>query len=102
MTTTSDPALPTVAAFCSDCRYSAGMATSITIRHVPQDVRNTLAARAAKDGRSLQEYMLDQVIRLAAKPSIHDLVDDVRRRKQRTPRQVTRKMILEARDADRR
>lgn len=30
---------------------------SITIRDVPQETRNELAARAARSGRSLQEYL---------------------------------------------
>lgn len=76
--------------------------TTITIRHVPDEVRNTLASRAAQGGRSLQEFMLEEVIRLASKPSITDVVADVRRRKQRTPRHVTREMILAERDAGRR
>jgi plasmid stability protein len=78
------------------------MATTMTIRHVPDDVRNELAARAARSGRSLQEFMLDEIIRLAAKPSVADLVADVRERKQRSGRRVGRDAILADRDADRR
>jgi plasmid stability protein len=78
------------------------MATTITIRHVPEEVRNTLAARAAKSGRSLQEFMLNEVTRLASKPSTADLLAEVREHKQRTGRHVGRKMILADRDADRR
>ena len=33
------------------------MPVTITIRNVPDDVRNRLAARAAGSGRSLQEYL---------------------------------------------
>jgi antitoxin FitA len=78
------------------------MATTMTIRHVPDEVRNELAARAAKSGRSLQEYMLDELVRLASKPSIVDLVADVRERKQRSGRRIGRDAILADRDADRR
>lgn len=42
--------------------------TSITIRHVPEEVRNSLAARAAATGRSLQEYLLVQLEVLVSKP----------------------------------
>ena len=38
------------------------MATSITIRDVPDDARDELAARAALSGRSLQEYLRAQLI----------------------------------------
>ncbi|MGH9258971.1 MAG: FitA-like ribbon-helix-helix domain-containing protein, partial [Acidimicrobiales bacterium] len=51
------------------------------MRHVPDEVRNTLAARAARGGRSLQEFMLDEIVRLASKPSVADLLADVRERK---------------------
>jgi len=74
----------------------------LTIRHVPDDVRNTLAARAAKNGQSLQEYMLHEVTRLASRPSVADLLVDVRQRKQRSPRRIDRESILADRDADRR
>ena len=78
------------------------MASTLTIRHVPDDVRNTLAARAAKNGQSLQEYMLHEVTRLASRPSVADLLVDVRQRKQRSPRRIDRESILADRDADRR
>ena len=74
----------------------------MTIRHVPDEVRNELAARAAKSGRSLQEFMLDELIRLASKPAVADLVADVRERKRRSGRRVGRDAILADRDADRR
>jgi plasmid stability protein len=77
-------------------------ATTITIRHVPEDVRNVLAARAARGGRSLQEFMLNEVIRLASKPTTEELIAEVRERKRRTARHVGRKAILADRDADRR
>jgi plasmid stability protein len=78
------------------------MATTITIRHVPDEVRDELAARAARSGRSLQEFMLGEVVRLASRPSTADLLDDVRRRKQRTHRRIDRADVLADRDADRR
>lgn len=78
------------------------MATTVTIRHVPDDVRNELAARAARSGRSLQEYMLDELVKLAARPAVADLVEEVRARKRRVGRQLDRREILADLDADRR
>lgn len=78
------------------------MATTITIRHVPDEVRNELAVRAARSGRSLQEYMLGELTRLASKPPIDELLAGVRERKQRNPTYVDADTILAARDADRR
>lgn len=76
------------------------MATTITVRHVPDEVRNELAARAARSGRSLQEYMLAELERLAARPPVAELLEQVRERKQ--GRRLDRQQILDDRDADRR
>lgn len=76
--------------------------TTITIRHVPDDVRDELAARAAKSGRSLQEYMLAEVVRLSSKPTVEDLVGQVRHRKMQAGAELSRDQILNDRDADRR
>ena len=40
------------------------MATSITIRDVPDETRDELAARAALTGRSLQEYLRSKLVGL--------------------------------------
>jgi plasmid stability protein len=44
------------------------MATSITIRDVPDDTRDVLAARAALTGRSLQDYLRTWLMELAREP----------------------------------
>jgi plasmid stability protein len=75
---------------------------SITIRDVPEDTRDELAARAARSGRSLQEYLRGQMIALAAKPDPETLIRRVRERKQRTRSSLPSDKILEHRDADRR
>lgn len=61
--------------------------TTITIRQVPDEARNEVASRAARSGRSLQEYKLGEVTRLASMPSVEDLMDEVRehKRKDRQP-----------------
>ena len=76
------------------------MATTITVRHVPDEVRNELAGRAARSGRSLQEYMLGELERLAARPAVADLLGEIRDRKR--GRRLDRGEILADRDADRR
>ena len=49
-------------------RHDAGMPTSITVRNVPDDTRDELAARAASSHRSLQEYLRSALIALASRP----------------------------------
>lgn len=78
------------------------MATTITIRHVPDEVRNELAARAARSGRSLQEYMLGEVTRLAAKPPMDELLERVRAHKRDSGIALDRDVILDDLHADRR
>ena len=44
------------------------MSVSITVRDVPEQTRNELAARAALAGRSLQEYLRAKLIEIAGQP----------------------------------
>ena len=61
------------------------MPKSITIRNVPDRTRNELAARAARSGRSLQEYLRRELIALADKPDIQAWLDRVEQRVQSQP-----------------
>lgn len=76
--------------------------TTITIRDVPEPVRDTLAARAALAGQSLQEYMRGQVVQLASRPTAEEVMRRAGTRKAATGSRLSSRMILEDRDADRR
>jgi hypothetical protein len=78
------------------------MTKSVTIRAVPDDVVSALASRAALSGRSLQEYLLGQLIELSVRPDINHWVADVRGRKSASPVSIEVGDLLAARDADRR
>ena len=78
------------------------MATSITIRNVPDEARDELAARAARSGRSLQEYLRAELIGLAEKPDVGLLLERVAARKKATGSRLESENILAHRDADRR
>jgi antitoxin FitA len=75
---------------------------SITVRDVPEETRDELAARAARSGRSLQEYLRSQLIELARRPDPAVLVARIRDRKARTGSRVEPARILAHRDAERR
>jgi plasmid stability protein len=75
---------------------------SITIRNVPDETRDDLAARAAITGRSLQEYLRSELIELSRRPDPDVLLATVRQRKQRTGSELPADRILQHRDADRR
>jgi plasmid stability protein len=74
---------------------------SITVRNVPDDVRDELAARAARSGRSLQEHLRAELIELARRPSVDDLLGRARARTASTQSRLPAATILEHRDADR-
>lgn len=74
---------------------------NVTVRGVPEDVHAVLAARAAAARQSLQEYMLDQLIQHARRPTMREVLEQVKARKAATTSTVTDAMILEALDEGR-
>jgi antitoxin FitA len=78
------------------------MPTSITIRDVPDETRDELAARAALTGRSLQEYLRSRLVELARQPEAETLVERIRARKAATGSTLPEERILSHRDEDRR
>jgi antitoxin FitA len=78
------------------------MTVAITIRNVPDEIRDELAARAARSGRSLQEYLLGQLADLVTRPSAEDVIARARARARATGTRLDPDQILADRDADRR
>lgn len=74
---------------------------SITVRDVPTEVRDELAARAARAGRSLQEHLRTELIELASKPSVEEVLARARSRTRTTSSSLPAERILDHRDADR-
>jgi antitoxin FitA len=77
------------------------MSKSITIRNVPDETTEELAARAALTGRSLQEYLRARLVELAGAPDAEVWMARVRARKAVTGGSVDVARILAHRDADR-
>jgi plasmid stability protein len=77
------------------------MPKSITIRDVPDETSEELAARAALTGRSLQEYLRARLITLAQEPDAEVWMARVRARKNITGGSISVDQILAHRDADR-
>lgn len=78
------------------------MSVAVTVRDVPDEVRDELAARAARVGKSLQEYLRGMLIDAAARPPVEDVIARARARVAATGVRVDAETILAARDADRR
>lgn len=78
------------------------MGIQISIRDVPEKVRDELAARAALQGKSMQEFLRMELEKLASRPSVDAWLQQVRKRKAGTHNRVSSKEIIENRSADRR
>ena len=78
------------------------MAVQITIRDVPEKVRDELAARAALQGKSMQEFLHAELKRMVARPSIDAWLEQVRRRKRVAQSRISADEIIKRREADRR
>jgi antitoxin FitA len=78
------------------------MTVAITIRNVPDHVRDELAARAGRSGRSLQEFLLRQLIETASRPPVDEVIARARDRVAATGTELDVSEILADRDADRR
>lgn len=89
-------------AFCRQRYHRAGMSVQITIHDVPDSVRDELAARAALQGKSMQEYLRAELERLAARPPIEKVLERIQERKATTGTRLSPEEILGHRDADRR
>lgn len=78
------------------------MSVAITVRDVPDNVRDELASRAARAGKSLQEYVRGMLLDTVARPCAEDVIARARARVATTGSRVDAESILAARDADRR
>ena len=76
------------------------MPVAITIRNVPDHVRNELASRAAAHGWSLQEFLLQQLVELSKRPDRLALLAQIERRLDGTTLSVGQ--LIDVSDAERR
>ena len=64
---------------CSACTHAESM-KMIQIRNVPDDLHHRLKARAALAGMSLSDYLLAELRRLGARPTLQEWLDRVAQR----------------------
>lgn len=77
------------------------MPVQITIRNVPEEVRDELAVRAALQRQSMQEFLRGELERIASRPSAAAWLHEVRARKAVAETRVEPQKIVRARDAGR-
>ena len=75
---------------------------SITIRDVPDHARDELAARAARSGRSLQEYLRLHLTEIAERPDLETIAARISARKAGTGTNLGADTIVRFRDEGRR
>ena len=78
------------------------MEVQITIKKVPEEVRDELAARAARRSQSMQAFLLGELERIVSKPSVEMLMDKAHARLAASKKRVTAVDLLRARDEGRR
>jgi plasmid stability protein len=74
---------------------------TIQIRDIPEEVYETIRLRSRAAGQSIQAYMRDQVIALAAQPTKAEVVAAIEAVLARAGTAVTVADILSAREAER-
>jgi plasmid stability protein len=53
--------------------YAVHMSKMIQIRNVPDSLHRKLKARAAMEGKSLSDYLIAEITRLAERPTLAEL-----------------------------
>ena len=70
----------------------------IQIRHVPSALHLKLKARAAKANKSLSDYLLDEIERMADRPTMEEWVERLRSRRPVNSGLSSAEVIRQARD----
>jgi len=83
---------------CGTCNYAGHMSTMIQIRHVPDPLHRRLKARAALEGKSLSDYLLREIKRVAERPTLEEMMERLSRLSPVNPRVSPAQVIREERD----
>jgi len=75
------------------------MPVMIQIRNVPESVHRTLKARSALAGKSLSDLILDELVAMAALPSMAEIKQRLSEAEPFTMRQSSAVLVRKERDA---
>jgi hypothetical protein len=70
---------------CYTCFNVLHMSKMIQIRNVPDEIHRALKSRAAEDGKSLSDYILVELRRMAEMPTIKEWLERVKSREPVNP-----------------
>jgi antitoxin FitA len=57
------------------CNYTGSMTKMIQIRNVPAELHRKLKSRAALEGTSLSDYLLNEIRQVAERPTLQELAE---------------------------
>lgn len=60
------------------------MAGLVQIRNVPEDTRRLLKSRAASEGRSLNDYLLELLVEKASRPTVAEVLERAAKRTEKS------------------
>ena len=60
---------------CDTCVTLFRMSKMIQIRNVPDDLHRILKVRAAQEGRTLSDYLLSEIERVAERPTLAEMME---------------------------
>jgi len=83
---------------CITCNYADYMSKMIQIRNVPESLHRKLKARAALEGVSLSEYLVQEIRRMAEFPTESELLERLARRTSVEPRVSPGEAVRHERD----
>ncbi len=81
------------------CSYVARMSKMIQLRHVPDELHRTLKVRAALEGLSLSDYLLNEVRKIAERPTLAELTARLARRTPTATREPPAQAVRAERDS---
>ena len=84
---------------CLTCSYVMHMPIMIQIRHVPDPLHRKLKARAAQEGKSLSDYLLREIQRIAERPTMEEIMKRLACLPPVNPRVPPAQIIREERDS---
>lgn len=83
----------------STCNYVVNMTKMIQLRNVPEPLHRKLKARAALEGMSLSDYLLNEIRRVAERPTVAELKERLHGRQSIAPRIASAEAVRAERDA---
>ncbi len=77
------------------------MTVAITIRNVPDELKNTLAAKAARAGKSMQAFLLCELGEVARRKTVDEWIEETRARVNGSGVQISAEEIVRSIREDR-